>query len=330
MTILFAGGEWDAFQAPSGPNGVDTSTAFYDVDYASCAMQMTTNADFFAELNPSAQTDVWVHFEIYVRNNLSSNAVIWRLENASGQGILRGLRGSTATTAYMQYWNGSAWTTIGSAFTIANDTRVQWDIHARIADSGGIFEWYINSVLASSFSGDTNLFAGSTVSKIAFGGTFSGTNFSSLLSQVIVADVDTRAMKLATIRPNANGTTGDWTGTYADVDEVGSWSDADYISSGTANQVELFGMSNLSAQAQTLDPIAFVMTARGRKGASGPQNVQAAVRTGGTDYFSGNMTGVTTSFGNFGQIKWEVNPQTGVAWTVSEIQAIEAGFKSIT
>lgn len=325
MTILFAGGELDAFVQPNGSSlGVNTSTSYYDPDFSSCACNATESLPLVAPL-VTPISEMWAH-AVYRPENSSSTTVLLQVRSSNGQGVVR--ISSNNGTLQFQYWNGSSWTNIGASFSPSGLNQV--DVHVKIADSGGMFELYYNGILAASYTGDTNLFSGANCADFWMGSTWNNSSFPTRWSQVILTDTtDTRAMKLATIRPNGAGTTDQWTGSYTDVDEVGIFNDSDYISSGTPNQVELFTMTDLSPTAQTLDVLAFVMTGRARRGAAGPQNLQAAVRTSGTDYFSGNLPALSPAFNSLTPTIWELNPATSAPWSISDIQGIEAGFKSI-
>lgn len=328
MAVLFAGGEWESFTPSDGSPEVVTTTAYFDNAFARCAIRMggSSSPNYAYAALPDPVSEIWFHCEIY-RTNVSTGSTVWQASTSTGQGILR-LQMVTSTPATLQYWNGTAWTTIGLV-NLASNTLLQLDIHMRIADTGGVFEAFVNGVQVAVYTGDTNLFSGSQVKTITLGQVYNGIA-STYWSQVIVTDTDdTRAMKLATLGPNADGALTEWTGSYTDVDEIGTYNDGDYISSGTPNQVELFGMSDLSATAATLDVIAFVMAGRGRKGAAGPQNVQMALRTSGVDYFSGNLPGLSPVFAALTQTIWPNNPSTSLPWSTSDINGIQAGFKSI-
>jgi hypothetical protein len=55
------------------------------------------------------------------------------------------------------------------------------------------------------------------------------------------------------------------------------------------------------------------------------RQVCAVVRSGGTDYDGANVSPLTT-FQYYSEMR-EVNPDTGVAWTISDVDAVEAGMK---
>lgn len=334
MTILAAGGEHDAFAwtstQPSASNW-STTSALFDSNYCAGAIVLSgTTMIARAVLATSAQTDIWVHFQEYFSTtNASTNVPLITLYNASDVGVLRVFQVS-GTSRKLQYWNGSAWTDIGSAYTQTSGSRVTIDIRCKIADSGGEFSLYVDTVLKATMTGDTNVFAGSEVTYAEMAPTHSTNAANQGWSQFIIADSDTRQMRLATLRPDGAGSSSDWTGTYADVDDQGYYTDSDYITSNTANQVDMFTLSDLSTAAQALEPLAVVVTGRARHGTSGPQNIQIGLHAGSTDYFAANEPSLGSSFNNLTQRIWDQNPDTTAAWTVSDIQSLQAGVKSIT
>ena len=334
MTVLFAGGEQDAFQWPStqpASSNWSTSSSLFDSNYCSGAMTLSgTNMNAQANLAATGQAEIWVHMqEYFTTTNSGSSIAFITIENISGTGVLR-LYQSSSTQRKLQYWSGSAWTDIGSAFTMTTGSLVNIDIHCKIDATAGLFELYVNSTLIASISGNTSFFSGTEASSVIVGPTHSTNSNNEGWSQLLVADVDTRSMKVATIRPNGAGTTQQWAGSYTDIDDVGYYNDSDYITSGTAAQISTFTLTDLSTTAQALDPIAVVVTGRARKGTTGPQNLQLGLYTGGADYWAANEPSLGTTFGNLTPRVWDQNPNTSAAWTVSDIQALEAGVQSIT
>jgi len=68
--------------------------------------------------------------------------------------------------------------------------------------------------------------------------------------------------------------------------------------------------------------------AKALRGTTGPQNFQFAARHNVTDGFSGNkgITGVYSLLSH----NFDLNPDTGVAWTTADLAAAQFGVKSIT
>jgi hypothetical protein len=216
-------------------------------------------------------------------------------------------------------------------FGIDANTLITFDIHFKIADAGGRFAIYMNGNLLDEFIGDTNLFASAQVDgiELAGGNSTSNTAHEVNYSEVIVADEPTIGWRVATIVPNADGNTvGEWTGGFADVDEITA-NDSDNLNSTTSNDTETMGATNLSTPAGALNGYkAVVAQARVKDdGGSSPLQFQFIVRTGGTDYFSSTIA-LGSSYSSEENL-WLVNPGTTNPWTQSEIDAIELGVESI-
>lgn len=337
MAILFAGGELESFVVTGSVNNVGTGSSLYDNNFARCAIRSNGSAgsgnSTYADLRAD-YLEGWAHYELHTGNTRVNNYVTWMLATNTSQGVFRiRLTGTSTPVPFaVEYWNGSSWVSWGTFQLAANNVIYQLDIHWNIADVGGVLEVFVNGAQVFVQTGDTLQFVGATGRRVYFSSLDNSANANSgAFSQCLVTsgNQDTRSMKVATLGPNAAGATTQWSGTFADVDEVGNWNDADYIFSGTTNQVSTFNLADLSATAATLDPLAVVTGGRARKGTGGPQNIQHAIRTGGVDYFSANDPTLGTSFGTMVQGIWELNPGTGLPWTVSDINALQAGFKSI-
>lgn len=329
MTVFRAGTEWDTFIGALPGATVETNSSFYDSNFSRVALEFassTTDPFYVLAENLGDIPEVWVHFRngaSALENYASTILVIY---NSAGQGVLR-LRSNTVSTGWqLEYWSGSAWTLIGSAFT-GSKISAPIDIRCKVDNTVGAFEFWVSGTMVASLTGDTDFFSGSACDDVRIGGYRQFTP--STASEFIVADQSTVGMRVATLVPNANGANTAWTGAFGDVDES-NINDGDFISSATATQIETFGLTNLSVAAAALTPVAVVASFRGRNAASGPQNIDPTVRTGGTDYFGASVAGLTTTFQSGYQNVWMTNPGTGLDWTPSEIDALEAGVRSAT
>jgi hypothetical protein len=328
MTVVYwAGTEAEAFDTTTGLVATNTTSSNYDTDYSRSAI------DAFGgvrcnKVGCGSVAEAWFHTRWGAANTggVANNRSIIEFRNSSGQGVLRLLSLSTPTFS-LQYWNGSSWVTIGSTMTVTLGATRVWDIQCRIDNTTGSFAAYVDGVLQVSLTGDTDVFTGSAIEYV-FIQSWGATN-ERLQSECILADSSTLGLRLATLVPNGNGANTAWTGTFADVDES-NVNDADFLSSATANQVETMTLTDLTTNAALLTPVAVINSARARNGASGPQNIQLAFRTASTDYFSSNLSGLNTTFTSGYQQIRHTNPNTSAPWTVSEINGLEIGDKSIT
>lgn len=326
MTILWGGSEVEAFD--SSALAALTGAGDRDADFARAAISINTgtlqrcNKVAFGSI-----AEAWFHYRWGGQNTGSeTNArTLIQFTTSGGQGILRYQQVGSGDKR-LQYWSGSAWTDIGASTNPTTANGRTFDMQCKIDGTTGSFLLYIDGVLGPTLTGNTNFFSASidSVSVASWGNTNQRA-----FSEAIVSTTDSRGMRLATIFPNGSGATSDWTGTFADIDET-TINDADFISSGTANQVSTFAVAALSATAAALSPVALIGSARVRNAVTGPQNDQLAVRTGGANFFSSNLPSIGTSFVNGYQYVWGLNPNTGLDWTTTELSAIEIGDKSIT
>ncbi len=328
MTLLFAGSEPEAFDfVDAGLTWATTSAASFDANYARGYMQIRSAKALGIDLGAD-QTEVWVGLYAFTgaAGNGTNNIT---LETAAGENLAAVTSPTSSTFASRYATSATAFTNISPTGPRTSTTKYRLLLHyKKVATNQALIEFYQEDVLISSAT-ITHAWQGTKLPRWVFIGGGSGSSFPENISEVIITDSeDPRGWRVSTLAPNANGATNDWAGTYVDIDELGPPEDTDYISSDTAGQVELFGLSNLSVPAQNMGVRAVLLSARSRKGDTGPQNIQPLVRTGGVDYAGADLPGLTSAFLAKRTI-WDVNPATGIAWTVSEIQALEAGFKSL-
>jgi hypothetical protein len=200
------------------------------------------------------------------------------------------------------------------------------DFHFIVNTASGLGEIYVGGTQRLTQSVD--LSAITSIRKVRIiGGSAGGFGFRTRISQMIVQDQSTIGFVLGTCVPSGAGSTSAWTGAYTDIDEAVT-SDADFISSGTANQVSTF--------AQTAIPTltgyvvrAVCVSARAKRGSSGPQNIRMALRSAGTNYFSGSDISLGLGYAPV-QTIWATDPATSAAWVNTAISSLEPGVKSIT
>lgn len=139
-------------------------------------------------------------------------------------------------------------------------------------------------------------------------------------------------LRVATILPNGNGNSSQFTGSdgnstdnYLLVDE-NPQDTGTYVETSGVGNLDLYTMENLPADATTV--LGVQVSALSDKTDAGALTGVVAMRTNSTDYFG---TGYQPSFGPASEIYfsniWDENPNTASAWTVSDINSIEAGTK---
>lgn len=327
MTIYFMGGEMGAF-VPSDSTVVEVSsdTTLFNSAFCRCAIYAPYTENYFESPSIGSLTTAWAHFDFAAGSAAYSGAGS-RFSWYDGGGTERiRMLVDNAGTISMQYNVGAGWVTAGSqiSVTVAGQ-RQTIDINVVCNTASGSIKLYISGTERIN-SGTINLSAITALNKIRFTGYTNGVGGTkTYASQVVVANESTIGMRLLTRYPNAAGATSSWTGAYTDIDEI-VYEDADFILSGSANQISTFGQTGPAITGYTVRAVG--VTARARCGASGPQNLRHAIRVSGTDYFSGSDIALSAGYAATETI-WETNPATSAAWVNTAIDAVQPGVKSI-
>jgi hypothetical protein len=215
---------------------------------------------------------------------------------------------------------------------IPNSALSKIDVYVNYAVAGAIKVW-VGGVLVIDYSGDMTTDGATSLTGfqlgVSWGASFpSGSN--TCWSEMILADEDTRSLGLATIVPLAAGNTQSWTGAVTDINEA-TLSDATIITTPTAAQIAQFTVTNPASITGSSPIRALVVNARAAKGATGPQNIEACVRTASTDYTSGNLPGLSTTLDKVGYV-FATNPNSGAPWLMSALTTtgFNVGVKSAT
>jgi hypothetical protein len=326
MSIYFIGGEMGAY-IPSDGNAYESNSDpnAYESGFSRGYLRCTGRVSYVESASHSALDSLWVHFAITDGAGVTGATDVkpMVLANAAGTELFRVNWSSSGGTMSLEYWNGSAWATAGSSFTINANTAVQHcDLNVVGNSASGSCQLLVAGTTRASATG-VDLSAVKSITKHRSYGIGSSTS-AQALSQVVVADESTVGMRVLTRYPNGAGANSDWTGTYADVDEL-VYSDADFLNSATANQVSMFTQTGPTITGYSVRAVA--VAARAHCGASGPQNLQLALRSSGTNYFSSSKA---LSAGYSANINiWETNPATSAAWVNTAIDALQPGVKSI-
>lgn len=295
-------------------------TGQVDTSFARASMQ-ATGSSHHESLDIGAPDDFWCHFDF--SPDLPAHASTYRemitFRTSGGTDVFRVQH--IATGCRMQALIAAVWTTVGSVASAAlsSGDRQTFDLHIEGNSATGNATLYIAGVERITAT-SVDLSAVTTIDNIR--GYSTGSK--PCLSQVVVSDEPTIGGRLLTRYPNGAGADTAWVGDYTAVDEITN-SDADFINSGTATQVETFTQTGPAITGYI--PRAVGVYVRARRGAGGPQNLQLALRSAGTNYFSGNKA-LGLGYNIYGHI-WETNPATSADWLSTAIDALQPGVKSI-
>lgn len=211
------------------------------------------------------------------------------------------------------------------------------DIFVNYAVSGQ-FTVYLNGAQTFTYSGDVTTDSITSLSDIglgnAAGSPSNGSSTIAYYSEVICSTNDTRQMSLHVATPSANGNTHNFdAGTAANAASLSySTGDSNPQTSGTAGQIDQYQISpSIPSNPYTIQSV--VIKARAVAGAAGPQHMDTSLHIGGIDYSSTDIAVSNSGFDTY-QTIYDTNPNTGVAWTTSDIiansTAYSIGVKSVT
>lgn len=324
MTILFAGGEFGAFTSTDAASFETVSGGTFDPDYARCSIDCDGPSTLLRSGTFSATSEGYIHSRSRNGNVTDNLLTAPGAIGVSAAGTEQFRMFHQAGTVRLQYVSGSAWVDATASIAITEQALNDFDLYFKVGTASGALRLYSNGSLLLD-SGTKDLSAVTAITQVWFSGQL--TVFDLQHSEVIVADEPTIGWRLGAFAIDADGSNTDWTGSFADIDEI-VHSDADFISSDTAGQVSTFAGTALTGPSgQSFLIKGVVVAARAKRGSTGPQNLQLAVRTGAANFFSSTHA-LDVGYGAHVGI-WETNPNTLAAWAAADLDTLEIGVKSL-
>lgn len=133
-----------------------------------------------------------------------------------------------------------------------------------------------------------------------------------------------------TLRPNGAGNEMQWDaedGDYTRVDDVTSDGDTTRLYTPTDNRRAVFALENHGSETGTIFGVRVNLMMRGLDDIE--NTVRASIRTNSTNYESPDLQFKNNTY-HVESYLWLTNPNTGSAWTWSEIDALQAGMYRVT
>jgi hypothetical protein len=252
--------------------------------------------------------------------NYSTGSLLFFFDT-SGNTIFA-LRSNNADLHVRRYSSPSAFTE-GANIAYGNGIYSHFDWNFKIADTGGFVRLYINNVLAYEFLGDTSLYGGAPIGSIRFNNYFALGDIS--FGNFIIADEDTRGMLITNIDPMGVGDLSEQAGSFTDVN-TRTRNDATGLTAGSAGLTTTFALKDSPAGNPVYKGV--FINARAVRDATGPQNTNLLLRTGGANYHGPDVDpGTSPKLISRG---WGLNPATGVSWTNADIVSLQSGVRSRT
>jgi hypothetical protein len=319
MAIIFATNTLAGFDGHANVTA-ETTAAYLNTDNGLSDTLMLSKTSAILSRDIAPLDEGWFHEVIYLASgdNFYDEALI-RFRDSTGQ-ILFSVEGYNGVAKIWVYYASSNTQSTTTAI-IPEATKFAVDIHFKIHATDGFIRLYIDKVLMVEMTGDTKKY-GTNVSKINVLNTNTNGNMS--VSEVILATEDTRGMKVRSIKPNAAGNDSGFIGAVADVNHTGP-NDLSMITADTADVVTTYALA-APPQATALGVRGVVVNSRASRGATGPQNLNHVVRSGGANYHGADIA-MSEVFKSYSTV-FETNPATGLPFTWAELDALQAGVRS--
>jgi hypothetical protein len=334
-TILFAGGEDSDFVNLNGAVASTTAGTFA-AGYAresitlnggvtSACAAASPPTSYFMTPTFTANSVIWVHANFYQPNQTCISVTdVLRVYSPDGNARIVVQQGTAAPGQYNIYTRNAAGTqTLLVSMTtpcFVGGRLIPLDLYINYASSGEV-TLFCNGVQVADYTGNILTDSATQLDQVQFSYQSSFNLYPSYWSEVIVATTNTRAMRLVTLAPAANGNTDNWdTGGVSNVNKT-TLTTTTVNASGTSGEIQEYTVNALPSG--TFSVLGVWLNAYTEVDTTGPQHIQGMVRTGSTDYTSSNLSPPQSAWG-FVSTNWLTNPNTGVAWTTGDLGA--AGF----
>lgn len=337
-SILFAGGRLESLTTESGaPYDYTDNDARWDSTYSDAGLLTNGGVvshllydDSMAAISVGAGHTFYYHFQAWMYT--FNAAAILTIYNSDLAPWLRLYVVQDTLTCRLQYNSGTAaspvWTQLGSDVSFTNVANNTVDLAVVMPSSGAYTAtMYVGGTATAATGSFTSGVSSGQPSayKCALGGTGAAPNFSQLLATM---DQSTIGAKVKTCRATGAGSNSEWTGTYTDVNSAGD-NDTTANATTTADVVQTYPVTNVTAPTG-LQISAVFHWLRARNNGASPSNIASVVRSGGTNYVSATLSGISTSFSALG-MRYDTDPSTSAPWTQSGFNTpAQFGFKSLT
>lgn len=309
----------------AGTYSADTSTVRRDTNYSPYSFYTVSGQESYIEnrepIKQPVGNTVWFHGHIGLSAAMVGSSTISR-HFFSFRDINNNLLfeiHNLAAKFQIRIYGDTVVTSPSEDIGITVTSPVNYDIKCAVTSSLISVEFYNDGVLKLSLSASntTSQRTNFRFFRLNYLNT-SGTRL--FASEIIIAEDSTIGARLKTLDLVANGFHNQWGGSVATINDEAIET---AITTSLANQKQSYTLPTISNTGTVISSL--VASFHGASGDS-PNKARHLLRTGGVDYESSllNLSSINKPY----HINYEVNPVTGLAWTVAEINALEIGFKS--
>ena len=224
-------------------------------------------------------------------------------------------------------------TTIGqsAARRIKLNTWYYIEFSVTISDTVGTVEVRVDGETVLSLTNvDTRNGTPTTVDTLYLGANGSGVTNPVLVDDLYISDSITPVgpLRVYTLRPNLDTAQKDWAplsgaNNYAMVADTTIDGDTSYVQASTVGNYDLYDVGNLTPTSATISAVNHLVWAR--KTDATTRAINLTTKSGATTTDSANTT-LSASYVGYNKL-YETDPNTGSAWTVSGVNALQIGQK---
>lgn len=317
--------KYNSYNDTTGVNGLGSMTGRRS---GSTALAIRASADFIG-LTFEPQSTWIVGFAYYLYS--TETAELYRFTDSDGN---IQLTVQITNAGLIQLYRGSTSGTLLATSTVAlTITAWNWiEIKCTIADSGGLFEVRINETVYVTYTGDTKQSSTlSTAIRLQLWGRSSDIGIDDYYVCDGIGSTNNNYLgdiRIDALRPVGAGAYADFSrsagaNNWDNVDEATNDGDTTYNYSSTVGNKDSFDCANLTALPASIYGLQVNLTAR--KDEAGGRTLKVLQRIASTDY-EGVALGMPMTYTALRQI-FEVSPATAAAYTESEINGAEFGYK---
>jgi len=337
MTFYFAASEIESVTTVGG--NIFSDALDIDSDFQRAGMVVASGTGSDGTTNPrngiiaemsSNVTEAWLHFiVIFPPLGSATDRQFFELrDDVGGVGVFR-FDQENGSLEFEVNESGS-YVNQGASYPLPSDSELQVDVHV-VLDTGantGTIDVFFDKVAVASYSGsiDASLTGMDTMLFTSVRPGAAGNSTNTRFREIIVSSDQTTEMRLATLNVDGAGTENTFaTGTFTDVDDI-ALDDGTVVSSDTVAQRIAMSLSDLTANAQLLNPLAVVVGARMRNSGGGPTNMKIGLKTSSGDVLSANKA-LSAGYDAYFEV-FETNTATVADWTIADINAMELLLES--
>lgn len=323
MTIIWCGAEDIDFRASD--QEITTSSSNMDSVFSRCALYMAEGqtSEVWIQFTEIAIVDyLWVGFRLESGASIVSAVSIFSLGlyQASIPILLR--TGPSGSTTKLELVINGVVQGITADTVLTQDCKIDIEVSNFSSESEGTVKVYINALEAMSYTGILGNEIETGLRCLRFRS--SSTNLIWYLSQVIVADEDTRLLSVKTLAPNAAGDTNQWSGAYTDIDEV-ELNIADALRTQEADKLFTTNLTGLPSGKWAIRAVKVAVASSPAKDGLG---LQVGLKTN-DEVHLGDSVIPAFEYDNPIYKMFQVNPVTSEPFTMEEIEALQIAIKSV-